>query len=151
MAHHQIATNKSTLDFILAGNATFTVRSTKSDTRYTYKVVNPKFDKADDKPATLWMVKVLCGSDNESDYMTLGKITHGEFSTTQKSREAGISMSTPSVIAFMWTLKNLVAGNTNFGVEIFHEGRCGRCGRKLTVPESIEANYGPECVTKVGF
>ena len=31
----------------------------------------------------------------------------------------------------------------------WHEGRCGRCGRKLTVPESIEAGYGPECINLV--
>src|SRR4051812_6538212 len=138
---HRIDLNKS-LEFMLAGNATFTVCSTKTGVRYTYKVVNPKFDKDDDKPASLWLVKVLCGQDNTNDYRTLGKITKNQFSTTEKSRESGIRMSTPSVIAFMWTLKNLVAGETNFGVEIFHEGRCGRCGRKLTVPESVQAEYG---------
>ncbi|MGQ4872128.1 MAG: DUF6011 domain-containing protein, partial [Candidatus Thorarchaeota archaeon] len=28
-------------------------------------------------------------------------------------------------------------------VRIWHEGKCGRCGRRLTVPESIESGYGP--------
>jgi hypothetical protein len=36
------------------------------------------------------------------------------------------------------------------GVVIWHEGRCGRCGRRLTVPESIESGYGPECIGKIG-
>src|SRR5262249_13335004 len=31
------------------------------------------------------------------------------------------------------------------GAKLLHEGRCGRCGRRLTVPESIESGYGPEC------
>lgn len=35
-------------------------------------------------------------------------------------------------------------------VEVWHEGSCGRCGRKLTVPESIANGLGPECAEKVG-
>lgn len=35
-------------------------------------------------------------------------------------------------------------------VEIWHEGKCGRCGRQLTVPESIESGFGPECVKMIG-
>jgi hypothetical protein len=34
-------------------------------------------------------------------------------------------------------------------LEIWHEGSCLRCGRKLTVPESIESGYGPECIKSV--
>jgi len=30
-------------------------------------------------------------------------------------------------------------------LEIWHEGRCGRCNRKLTVPASIALGIGPEC------
>jgi len=33
-------------------------------------------------------------------------------------------------------------------VQVYHEGRCGRCGRKLTTPASIEAGFGPECINK---
>lgn len=29
--------------------------------------------------------------------------------------------------------------------EVWHEGLCGRCGRRLTVPASIESGFGPEC------
>jgi hypothetical protein len=29
---------------------------------------------------------------------------------------------------------------------VWHEGSCARCGKKLTVPESIESGFGPECV-----
>ena len=33
-------------------------------------------------------------------------------------------------------------------LEIFHEGRCCACGRKLTTPESILSGIGPECAKK---
>jgi len=32
---------------------------------------------------------------------------------------------------------------------VFHEGACGRCGRTLTVPESIASGFGPECIRYV--
>ena len=35
------------------------------------------------------------------------------------------------------------------GYEARHEGRCARCGRALTVPESIDSGFGPECARKV--
>jgi hypothetical protein len=34
-------------------------------------------------------------------------------------------------------------------VEFWHEGKCGRCNRKLTVPSSIESGFGPECINHV--
>jgi len=34
-------------------------------------------------------------------------------------------------------------------MDVHHEGRCGRCNRKLTVPESIENGLGPECAGKM--
>jgi len=27
--------------------------------------------------------------------------------------------------------------------------RCGRCGRVLTVPESVESGFGPECIGRL--
>jgi len=32
----------------------------------------------------------------------------------------------------------------------YHEGRCGRCARRLTVPESIINGIGPECAKREG-
>ena len=34
--------------------------------------------------------------------------------------------------------------------EFRHEGRCGRCGRALTVPESIDTGFGPHCAAEMG-
>jgi hypothetical protein len=33
-------------------------------------------------------------------------------------------------------------------MELWHEGRCGKCGRALTVPESIESGLGPVCESR---
>ena len=49
--------------------------------------------------------------------------------------------------AFSWVHARL-SSNMNLpeSVVIHHENRCGRCGKRLTVPESIESGYGPECI-----
>ena len=43
----------------------------------------------------------------------------------------------------------LAAGSMPANVEINHEGRCGRCGRALTVPESVASGIGPESALKM--
>ena len=57
---HQIAPNKS-LEFMLAGNATFTLVAPKTKERRTFKV------QEDEKTPGKFFVKFLSGSDNESD------------------------------------------------------------------------------------
>ena len=127
------------LGFILAGNATFTLRSLKTGSRYTYKV-----RQADDKP--LWFVNLLTGPDNNSDYTYLGLVSDNTFRLTKKSQMTDDSVP---VVAFRWFLGKLVQQTIPEQVELWHAGRCGRCGRTLTVPESVESGFGPECVTKI--
>jgi hypothetical protein len=124
----------------LAGNATFTITSKRTGTRFTYKIRKPK-------PETPHFVKVLSGPNNEEDFRFLGTIFDGKvFRTSPKS---GISPQAPSVIAFNW-LWNHIDNIPADKVVVHHEGRCCRCGRKLTVPSSIDSNIGPECAKYFG-
>ena len=129
--------------YVLAGNARVTLQSQKTGVRYTYRV-----RKAEDNGrGDMWFVSLLTGADNESDYTYMGIIgQQGGFRTTAKSRYK--SDSTP-VLAFDYSLRALTAGRMPPGVEVSHEGRCGRCGRALTVPSSVAAGIGPECAEKM--
>jgi hypothetical protein len=126
--------------FILAGVAYFTICNTKTNNRFTYRVVKKESHKEGE---FVWFVSVLTGSNNESDYTYLGTIFNdGRYFHGLKSR---ISVEAMSAQAFRW-LYNRLETHTDLGsVEFWHEGRCGRCGRKLTTPESIEIGYGPTC------
>lgn len=128
--------------FALAGKAIFTLRSAATGARYTFKVRQAK-DKA------IFFVSALYGSANESDYAYLGIIDgDGCFRVTAKSR---FSKDSPQAKAFDWTWRRLVnLTELPDGLEFWHEGRCGRCGRLLTVPESIASGIGPECAKKRG-
>lgn len=129
--------------FLTAGNALFTVRNAKSGSRFTFKVTKPKGTEG------VHFVKVLTGSDNENDYSHLGTI----FGSTsyRHGKKSPLKADAPSAIAFDWLFTNAVAKARALppSVEIFHEGRCARCGRLLTVPESVTTGYGPECLSKI--
>lgn len=134
--------------FITAGNATFTIQGKAS--RFTFKVTrkDPEPDSRYTQPT--FFVGLLTGPDNTANYSYVGLLdpTIGHVRLTRNSR---VSESAPSLVALRWTLQNLWAGKQmppSFG--IFHEGRCGRCGRALTVPSSIATGLGPDCAEQMG-
>jgi len=132
-------------DFMLGGNATVTLVSVKTSTRFTYKI------RANDE-GDVFFVSLLSGPDNESDYRYLGRIARGVFWQGRKVPKPGdVGADAPSSLAFKWAWERLCKGVMLDSLEIWHEGRCGRCNRKLTVPASIASGFGPECAGKVGF
>lgn len=136
--------NKKALDFITAGNAIFTLKSMKTGNHFTYKVSKSK--KRDD----ILFVGLLNGQDNLNDYapMCYIKIEANKMPTVLRSTRTWISSEAPSYKAFEYVFKKLVLDIEIDNVEIWHQGRCCRCGKLLTVPESIENGIGPECMKK---
>ena len=140
----QLTSIEDIKNFVLAGNATITIRSGATGSRFTFKIRTPKHAQS-----PIWFVSLLTGSDNENHYEYVGQIrNNGLFDHGRKSR---ISNDATSVKAFSWFWNMIRAGRSNIleQAEVYHEGRCGRCGRKLTVPESVESGFGPECINHV--
>ena len=144
----QLATWNAVREFIFAGNARFTLRSLKTGMRYTYQVKAKKQDLEAGKtgPDVTYFVALLRGPDNVSDYRYLGVLRKpGNFWTTSAST---VKRDSASMIALVWMLDRLRVDRANvLGVtlEVWHEGKCGRCGRTLTVPESVASGIGPIC------
>lgn len=124
------------LGYLMAGNATFTLVSTKTGARFTYKIRQPK----EDSPH---FVSLLNGPDNTEDYQFLGTIFADK--TYRHGRKSSVSETASSAVAISYFLRFLLQGRVSDLVEVWHEGKCGRCGRKLTVPASIERGLGPDC------
>lgn len=127
--------------YLLAGHATLTLKSLKSGEHLTYKVTLAP-EKTD-----FYFVGLLIGSDQEYAYMgVLTNPAHGApvFRLTGKSK---YNEQSRPVLAFRFFLNHLVHPS----MEVRHEGSCGRCGRQLTHPESIDRGIGPECWGKMGF
>lgn len=136
-----------TKKFVLAGNATFTVTSLQSGTRFTYKVDAAKDGKR-------YFVSVLTGPDNWTNYRYFGTINPltGEFRFA-RPESAKVTPDAPSAKGFEWFWRHLTnpLGGKMEQVKVNHEGKCCCCGRKLTVPESIESGIGPDCAQRLGF
>lgn len=143
MRANQFTTATEALAFVLAGNAHITLKSAKTGTRFTYRV-----RQSDD--GKLHFVSVLTGSDNEGSYTYLGIIRGGHLSGFTRTKKSPIGDDAPSAVAFRWFAGWIAAGKLPADLEIWHEGRCGRCGRMLTVPESLAAGIGPDCAKRTG-
>ena len=130
--------------FLHAGRAVFTLRNAETGGRFTYRVSAPK------DGGEIRFVSVLSGPDNESDYAYAGTIAPGRSYIHGRAGKARISADAPSAQVFAWFHDDhLLVGALPAGVEIYHENRCGRCGRTLTVPESVTSGFGPECIGKL--
>lgn len=132
-----LSTVEMTKRYLFAGKAIFTVRSTRTGKRYTYKLTRTENDE------NKYFAAVMYGPDNDLSYRYIGMVTpNGGLYRTAKSPYPDTS---EVMKALAFTLKNVRDGKLHPELEIWHSGRCGRCGRRLTVPESIQAGIGPEC------
>ena len=125
--------HEDALKFILGGKSTFTFLNPKTENRFTFKV---KKHKTDD----VYFISALTGPDT---YTFIGTILDKRYRHSHKSK---ISNGAQSVRVFEYILNKLQTNNLPDFIEIWHSGSCGRCGRKLTTPESIERGFGPECI-----
>lgn len=143
--------------YALAGDATFTV-SNGSDRHFTYHIYKSKPN--DQFPNDAWFIEVLVGSDNSHDYAYMGKVEVNLrrpeldpfIKLTSRSR---VKNDTPSYKVGSWALRAIWqverdAYQLPVGYSIKHDGRCGRCGAKLTHPASLSTGLGPECAEQAG-
>ena len=141
----QLTTWDAVTEFLYAGNATFTLVSLKTGGRFTYRVRVKKEDVEAKVLNPTYFVSLLRGADNTSDYAYMGVLRRpAAFNFTAASK---VLRTAPSATGLLWFLDKMLHRRDVLGsqVQVWHEGKCGRCGRKLTVPDSIERGLGPEC------
>lgn len=142
---HRFTSAADAKTFALGGNATLTLVSTATGARFTYRL------RASDD-GQVHFVSLLSGPDNNANYSYLGRISRDIFHVGRKNPKPGdTGFGAPSCKAFAWAWQRLMQDTLPDSLEIWHEGRCGRCARKLTVPSSIASGFGPECAGRVGF
>lgn len=135
------------LKLIFAGNAYFTIRNSETGNRFTYHVQKSKPNERFPNP--IHFISVLTGPDNTASYSFLGQI-YGERKYKHNSSRSHVTEDAQSVQVVKWLMRVIENGlKLPPQIEIWHEGRCCRCGRMLTVPESIELGLGPECAGRI--
>jgi signal peptidase I len=159
-------------DYVFAGKAVFTLHNPKTGVRLTYKVTAKKGDLkvVEDARQTAehdvehgqelstdteqrlrpgyvtYFVNVLRGPDNTADFTYLGVLRKpGDFFITAKSQ---VTRKPTSYKALVWFLDAMRCEREILGgspLEVWHSGRCGRCGKLLTVPASVARGLGAIC------
>jgi Family of unknown function (DUF6011) len=139
--------------FVFAGQAFFTVTDSNGERR-TFKVSNSQRTQAQRDNANgrsaVYFVSVLTGSNNDSDYSYMGIVPADTVAANAprfvRTRNSRVGENSLAHLLFTSLIAALYAGELPAGWAFHHDGRCARCGRRLTVPESIESGFGPECV-----
>ena len=137
---HQISDIQKIKDFIFAGKSIFTIESQDSGVWYTYKMNVAK------KNENLYFVSVLRGTDNLSSYSYMGLVIkegdNYKFTLTKNSK---YKIDATCVKAFGFFFTNITRNFIHPKMNFYHMGYCGRCGKALTVPDSVERGLGPYC------
>jgi uncharacterized protein DUF6011 len=144
------------------------------EVRFTYRIQRAEGEEGS-RP---WFVKVLTGPNNLRDYQFCGTIfpQDGAEIAYRHGRKSRIGEDAPSAKGIEWLVRHLsalrvlqaendvadlfrkdVIGDEVLPhvqalskVEVWHEGRCGRCARVLSVPASIMIGLGPDCLEIMG-
>lgn len=128
-------------EFITGGKAFLTIRNNNSGERRTYKFFKYKNQT---NPHMVY-VNGMVGLDNENSYTFLGRFDIRNLQYIHKINSR-INEDAVIVKGIKYMLFQLANNTTHAAIEYWHEGKCCRCGRLLTTPESIDAGIGPECI-----
>ena len=138
-------TNDQTRAFLVAGDAIFTVANPTGD-RYTFRI---RMKDAELFRSAKYFLSLLTGPDNTRDYTYMGVVEPETLAVRLTAKSRLTADSTPVRVA-QWALGRVASGQEfPAGYRLYHEGRCGRCGRILSVPSSIECGVGPECQRQI--
>lgn len=132
---------KATKLFLLAGRALFTVSNARGD-HFTYKVTSPR--NAHPKYGRSYFVSVKAAGEGwPYKYIGILDPVKGTIKCTAKSN---FLPGTKEYDVANWATSAVINGKLIPDThQIQHAGMCGKCGRTLTTPESIERGIGPEC------
>lgn len=130
-----------------------TLVSKRTETRFTYRIAR-KEPRPDGQSENVWFVDVLTGPNNTEDYSPLAVVTkRGASYAMFHARASRIDREAPSAVAFAWAFGQIVERNMDVTakLDVYHAGKCARCGRLLSRPDSIELGVGPECAKELGL
>ena len=129
----------------LAGRAELTIKNPVSGGHVKLKMKQRK-DRQTGQPTPCYYVDVALLNDGEAGYRKAGVF----FSDTRNWVPSENMVRGDRFWSIVNFLMSSISNPQNLvRTEIQHSGRCLRCGRKLTHPESIETGFGPECSGRV--
>lgn len=127
--------HKDALNYILSGKATVGIHSGKTGNTYWYYV---------HKKGNYWKVW------KNNSHQVIATIRKNASERYEVLGEGSV-YPTQMQEVLCYVVYHLENNNLDSRVTILHSGRCGRCKRELTDPESLATGIGPECRKKLGL
>ena len=128
-------------------NGRFTIVNRQTGEHRTFRIETQPADAAFAPGKRV--LGLLTGPENEADYEGFGFVDDDGIRVWAKKREAppGHHSAFEVMAAMLWSLavENVYSPWAARGYALLEEGRCVRCGRVLTEPESLRTGIGPVC------
>lgn len=140
-------TQDKALEFMLAGKAEFILHSTKTNDDFKFELT--KKESREDKDKFIYFLNVLNGYEKTYAGVVWFDNKTQEFKFSQ-GKKGNISPTEISIRSLMFVLNKLLRKEIVQYLDVFHVGKCGKCGKKLTTPESILTGLGPVCAKAIG-
>jgi hypothetical protein len=144
--------------------ATMTIVNDVSGGRVTLKFTKPRLKKGEDEAKLPTFVHVMDGCDNVEHFSFAGTLRGGRLDISGQCRNdqwvnkwnrsfAALDDARRAKAILEWTARRANEGRfsgrngdgSEWKVRALVSACCGRCGRKLTVPKSIDCGLGPKC------
>lgn len=138
------------LAYILGGKAVFTIQSHNTGRAFTYRIQSAKKDKTqqwstNNQDRSTFFVSLLIGPDNSEDFQYFAFLRRTNTHNMELRTKEPYSTAFKN---FHWIWNAIVAESHEDSYDFLPSRACARCGRTLTVAESIRAGFGPECAGK---
>ncbi len=143
-----LISNEIALPFLLAGKCEVTIKSLQSGNHFTYNLKRKESTMEGTK--YIYFVNV---QKKGGDSVYAGIVFYDERNDVfcfNQGKKGQMGINNTEIKALIYVMNKLHYGHHHIDVEIYHCGKCGRCGKKLTTPESILTGLGPECARKCG-
>lgn len=131
-------------DFFYAGKAEFTAHNEHTGNRVTFYVTksNNKGYRED-----VYFVSCRVLGDHQNGKVFVGTIFNKTYFS--HSKKSPLRSEHYAVRAVQWFIDNFKELENMEYFKIYHVGNCCKCGRKLTVPDSIASGFGPDCIKSI--
>lgn len=144
--------------FLFAGRATLVAENANTDEHFTFRVgsAESEWPLGSGQKHITYFLNVKApggkrwpnGSQSPWRYIGILRKEDGHIKPTGKSE---FTKGDKFYDVAAWTVRAVVEGKMlPAGYAIRHAGKCGKCGRELTDPESLDRGIGPDCWEQMG-
>jgi len=124
-------------EFIRGGMAIISLRSTRTNVHFTYRITRSDHDGD---------YYYVARKSREDEWTYLGTLDDKKHQFRWTKATAAEEISRKSFKVFSWFIDLFIqTGRIHPQLEVFHDGRCAACSNWLTDPKSLDRGFGPKC------